>query len=270
MNNQNTMKRYFIVNFIITCVLGIILFNPLSVSGQEATIISKPELSFNNDTLLIKYNFENCQPNQLYTVWIEATTFDGEELSDDFSSLSGDIGNGVICDINKLIYWDLAADSIFIVNLVYVKIMAKAEEVEIVSKTKQSNYFFPSLMFPGSGLTLLKKNKKPYWLMGIAGYAGLASTLYFNEQANTDYRNYEQETDDEKRQEYYDSYEENKKIMQISAISTGVIWITNLIWTVVAANHEPASISINNKELQISPILFPEKYTAGLTLKYSF
>ncbi|MEA1896086.1 MAG: hypothetical protein U9N53_00320 [Bacteroidota bacterium] len=264
------MKRNFIVNFILICVFGIILLIPLSVSGQEATIISKPELSFSNDTLLIKYNFENCQPNQLYTVWIEATTFDGEELSDDFSSLSGDIGNGVICNKDKVIYWDLAADSIFIVNLVYVKVMAKAEEVEIVSKAKHPNYFFPALMFPGSGLTLLKKNKKPYWIMGIAGYAGLASTLYFNEQANADYRNYEQEADEGKRQEYYDSYEENKKIMQISAISTGVIWATNLVWTLVAANHKPASISINNKELQITPMLFPEKNIAGLSLKYSF
>ncbi len=264
------MNRHFIVNFILTCILGIILFIPLSVSGQQATVISKPELSFNHDTLVIKYNFENCKPNQYYTVWIEATTFDGEKLSYKHSSLSGDIGNGVLCDINKTVYWDLAADSIFIVNLVFVKVMASADNSYYINKTKHPNYFFPSLMFPGSGLTLLKKNKKPYWLMGIAGYAGLASTLYFNEQANTDFRNYDQETDTDKKQEYYDSYEQNKKIMQISAISTGVIWATNLIWTVVAANHEPASISINNKELQITPMILPEKYTAGLTLKYSF
>ncbi len=106
--------------------------------------------------------------------------------------------------------------------------------------------------------------------MGIAGYGGLASTLYFNEQANTDYRNYDQELNPDKKQEYFDSYEKNKKIMQISAISTGVIWATNLIWTIVAAGNEPASISINNNELQITPMLVPEKYTAGLTLKYSF
>ena len=253
------MGRYFSLSYIFICFLGIILLSPLSVSGQQATTISKPELSFNNDTLLIKYNFVNCIPNQFYKVWIEATTFDGEKLSDEHSSLSGDIGNGVICDADKIIYWDLAADTIFIVNLVFVKVMAGLDSTYYFNKTKQQNYFFPALMFPGSGLTLLKKNKKPYWLMGIAGYGGLASTLYFNEKANADYRNYDQETDDEKKQDYYDSFEANKKIMQISAISTGVIWATNLIWTLVAASHEPASISINNNELQISPMLFPEK-----------
>ena len=262
------MPRYFTV-----IALAIIVgdFSPgLSpVAAQQAPAISKPDLTFRNDTLIIHYNFQNCAAKQLYTVWIEASTFDGHKYP--ANSLSGDAGKGIRCDTNKVIYWDLAADSVYIDDVVFVKVLAKPPPANTsLQQSQHPNYFFTSVLFPGSGLTMLKKNKKPYWLMGVAGYGGLSSTLFFGQKAKTDYNSYNQETDPDRKKELYDSWQKNKKISQISVISTGAVWLTNLIWIAVVPKTKSQGVAFQNKKVQIGTTLLPESFSAGLILKYRF
>ena len=263
------MLKYLKIFVLLIFILGNLFVGIPDASAQQPITITKPDLTFRNDTLIIHYNFQNCTAKQLYTVWIEASTFDGHKFP--VNALSGDIGKGVACDSGKIIYWNLAADSVYIDDVVFVKVLAKPPpEKTALQRNQQPNYFLTSMLFPGSGLTMLKKNKKPYWLMGVAGYGGLSSTLFFGQKAKTDYNSYNQETDPDRRKQLYDSYQKNQKIMQISAISTGVIWLTNLIWTAAAPKTKPGIVSLNNKEIQIGTTLFPESFSAGLVLRYQF
>jgi len=243
-------------------------FGLVAAFAQEPTTISKPDLVFRNDTLIIKYDFQNCKAKQTYTVWIVARTFDGEIFTT--HSLTGDIGDGIVCGTNKVIYWDMAGDSVFIDDVVFVKVLANISETSKLQKGQQPHYFFSSLIFPGGGLTQLKKNKKPYWLMGVAGYGGLSSTLLFGQKAKSDLNSYNQETDPDRRLQLYDSYKKNQKIMHISAISTGVIWLVNLIWTAATPKEMPGNSAFSSRKIQINPTLFPDSYSTGLMLKYNF
>ena len=262
------MSKHFRINMFLVFIGVFILFLP-ELNAQTAPVISKPELSFRNDSLIISYHFINCKENQQFRVWLDVTTVEGKKIIP--KTLSGDIGDGVLCGPTKKIYWNMGADSVFMDDVIYVKVLAETTIMtEVPRKGGNGKYFFASLLFPGSGLNLKKGNNKPYWLMGVAGYAGVATTLYFNQMSKTAYKNYDQETDPVKRKDYYQTYQDNKKYMKISAISTGTVWLINLIWTVAAPNSEPAKVSLGKKNIQIGTTVMPDTSTPGLTLKYSF
>ncbi|NOY36448.1 MAG: hypothetical protein GXO83_02635 [Chlorobi bacterium] len=249
-------------------ILSILLFNPTLIYAQQSTTISKPELVFRNDTLIIKYNFDHCKNEELYNVWIEAATMDGKKLS--AQSLTGDIGNEIICDTDKIIYWDLIGDSLFLDDVISVKVKATASDQRHAQKNKDPSYILSSLIFPGSGLVLLKQNNKPYWIMGIVGYMGIASTLHFYQAAKNDYQDFQQEEDLVQQQQFFESYKNNQKIMRISAISTGSLWLTNLIWTITSPRHKSMNIAFKNNSVRIGAVTMPGSFTSGIIIKYEF
>ncbi|MCD6202247.1 MAG: hypothetical protein J7K46_10625 [Bacteroidales bacterium] len=262
------MSKHFRIKLFLVFISVFVLFLP-ELKAQSVPVISKPELAFKNDSLIIIYHFINCRANQQFRVWLDVTTVEGKKLIP--KTLSGDIGNNVMCGQTKKIYWNMAADSIFLDDVIYVKVFAETTVMQEVSGEKgNGKYFFASLLFPGSGLNLKKGNNKPYWLMGIVGYGGVATTLYFNQMAKTAHNNYVQETDQTQKADYLQDYNDNKKYMKISAISSGTVWLANLIWTLAAPNSEPGKVSLGNKNLQLETTVMTDAFIPGLTLKYNF
>ena len=261
------MSKYLHIKWFLVVFVALFLL-PVTLMAQTTPVVTKPELTLRNDSLIIRYQFKDCQ-NQRFRVWLDVRTVNGEKLNP--KTLSGDIGNNVPCGPDKVIYWNMAADSMYMDEVLYVKVLAETS-VEVITAKKSGNgkYFFVSLLFPGAGLNLEKGDNKPYWLMGIAGYAGVATTLYFDQMARTNHNKYDQETDPVKRKDYYNSYENYKKYRMISAISTGTVWLTNLIWTMAAKNGEPPKVSLGSHDLQFGTTVVPNTFTPGLTLKYSF
>ncbi len=105
------MSNYLRIKILYLAFLSLFLTNMQGLLAQSSAInITKPELQFRNDTLIIHYNFEHCIDNQRFKVWINAKTPDGKEFH--ARNLAGDIGDGILCDTGKVIYWDMAADSV--------------------------------------------------------------------------------------------------------------------------------------------------------------
>ena len=260
--------RFIFKLFIV--LLSVYIFLPGQAEAQAPPVISKPSLEFRNDSLIVSYNFEGCQQGQVFRVWLDVTTVEGKKIVP--KTLSGDIGPGVRCGGTKKIVWNMAADSLFLDDVIYVKVLAEVDLVTGKAKGKgTAKYFFSSLLFPGSGLNLKKGNNKPYWLMGIVGYAGVASTLYFNQMKRNAYKDWETETDQTVKDDLYNDYENNKKYMIISAASTGGVWLINLIWTLAAPGSEPGKVSLGkDKNIEFGTTVFRENFTPGLTLKYNF
>jgi len=262
------MSKHFFFRLFIVLIFPFVLLSPVSFA-QTSPEISKPDLVFRNDSLIVHYTFNNCQQGQVLRVWLDITTVDGKKITP--RTIAGDIGPNVTCGGEKEISWDMAADSLFLDDVIYVKVLAEAE-ITVVKKGKgNAKYFFSSLVFPGSGLNMKKGNNKPYWLMGIAGYAGVATTLYFNQMKNSAYKDWEEETDSGIKDDYYDDYESYKKNMIISAASTGAVWLVNLIWTMAAPGSEPGKISLkNNRNLEFGTTVFKDSFAPGMALKFNF
>ncbi len=261
------MSKHFNIKLFLVLVNAYFLFSGILLA--QAPVIPKPQLVFRNDSLIITYHINNCKANQQFRVWLDVSTVEGKKLIP--RTLSGDVGEHVLCGATKKIYWNMGADSIFMDDVIYVKVMAETTEMQVTAaKGGNGKYFLASLLFPGSGLNLKKGNNKPYWLMGVVGYGGVASTLYFNQMAKTAHNNYVQETDQTQKDDYLQNYNDNKKYMKISAISTGTVWLANLIWTLAAPNSEPGKVSLGNKNLQLGTTVMTDAFIPGLTLKYSF
>ncbi len=266
-NDMN--KRFVFRLFVVLCV--VFIFSPELLRGQTAPVIPKPELIFRNDSLIIHYTFKDCQQGQVFRVWLDVTTVEGKKIVP--KTLSGDIGPGVRCGGEKSVYWNLVADSLFLDDVIYVKVLAETDVTAQKAKGKgTAKYFFSSLLFPGSGLNLKKGNsRKPYWLMGVVGYGGVATTLYYNQMKKNAYKDWETEMDQVVKDDLYQKYEDNKKYMIISAASTGTVWLVNLIWTLAAPGSEPATVTLKgDRSLQFGTMVFRENFTPGLTLKYNF
>ena len=267
-NTVNDMSKHFVFKLFIVFLSAYILF-PGQANAQVIPAISKPDLVFRNDSLIIHYTFKDCQQGQRFRVWLDITTVEGKKIVP--VTVSGDIGANINCGGTKEISWDMAADSLFLDDVIYVKVLAEANITTAAKGKGNAKYFFSSLLFPGSGLNLKKGNNKPYWLMGVAGYCGVASTLYFNQMKINAYKDWEVEADPDVKDDYYADYEDNKKYMIISAASTGTVWLINLIWTLAAPGSEPGQVSLGEgKNLQLGTTVFRESYTPGLTLKYNF
>ncbi len=263
----NSMDKHFVFRLFIV-FFGVIILSASS-RAQTTPAISKPALEFRNDSLIIHYSFKDCQQGQQFRVWLDITTVEGKKIIP--KTVAGDIGRPVQCGGTKEIVWDMAADSLFLDDVIYVKVLAEADIIVKTSGNGGVKYFFSSLIFPGSGLNLKKENNKPYWLMGVVGYCGVASTLYFNQMKKNAYNNWEVETDPTLKDDYYSDYEDNKKYMTISAASTGAVWLVNLIWTLAAPGSEPGKVSLKgDKNLQFGTMVFRESNVPGLSLKYNF
>ncbi|MBN1414300.1 MAG: hypothetical protein JW973_04305 [Bacteroidales bacterium] len=104
------------------------LFFLLSVSQFDACCqanvnISKPQLRFENNNLIIEYSILSGNPGDKFNVWLMITDSTGTRI--DATYLSGDIGDSISAGVNKKIVWDLAAEQIFIDMGLFVEVKAE-------------------------------------------------------------------------------------------------------------------------------------------------
>jgi len=262
------MSKHFVFKLFIV-FFSVYTLSAGGVFSQSSPAISRPDVVFRNDSVIVRYSFTDCQQDQKFRLWLDVSTVEGKKIIP--KTLAGDVGPDISCSGEKEIIWDMAADSLFLDDVIYVKVLAEADIAVSSAKGGGAGYFFASLLFPGSGLNLKKGNNKPYWLMGVVGYCGVASTLYFDQMKRNAYKDWEVETDPGLKDDYYSDYEDNKKYMIISAASTGTVWLVNLIWTLAAPGSDPGKVSLGgDKYLHFGTTVFRENHAPGLTLKYSF
>jgi hypothetical protein len=291
-------RAWFIFLFSIICFINIF--------SQTKVEISQPELKFINDQLIIKYDILGVKPDDRFKVQLEITDSTGKYIEP--YSISGDIGDSISGGSLKSIVWDLAADSVFIDQRLFIEVivekmetpekvvispvnndsilvnkeqeaiqqgnevstLSESEKPEVKIPVYKKNNFLLSMVFPGWGLTRLS-NGKPYWLLGIAAVGCFATSIYFDRLAVSSYDDYKNSMDPIESDNYFNNAETQVLISNICAYSAIAIWVVDLGVVAIRANHLHKSMADRN----LSYITFGTAYATGfyapgLSVKYHF
>ena len=119
------------------------------------------------------------------------------------------------------------------------------EPVVAAPKAKAGKHILQSTIFPGWGLTKLSKGK-PYWLIGVAGTGCIASSIYFNRKAYSNYHNYLDSDNKEKFDTYYENAKTQENISKACAIAAAAIWIADIAIVGIKASNMNKSFRKNS------------------------
>jgi len=249
-------------------LLFVNLFNihPDYCKAQDVQI-ETTNLAIVDKKLEISYEFVKSKKKHRFDIWLEITTASGKEII--ARALSGDIGDNLSGGKNKKIIWDYNADGIVLNEKINVKV--KAMVSTFAGAVNTSKVLIQSVALPGWGLSTIEP-KKPYWILGAAGYATLGASLYLRSSYKSNYNSYEKETDQATSDDLYDKIQKQKSLSSVFAISTIGIWSVGIIWTALKANKNNSSLSELNKnqKIQFFSSYDPRFKTTGFTLKYNF
>jgi hypothetical protein len=272
-----------------------VCFTPLY--GQGKVEMTKPQLMLVNDTLIIRYGFTGSKPWDVFNVRLEITDSSGRSIP--AKSFTGDIGDSIYGGQQKIILWNMAADGIYVSENIYIEVISKkldaieipiaqtlpgdslpdqpasyntpvTAEKEEKTPVYRKNNILLSAVVPGWGLTRLSDGK-PYWLIGVAGFGCIASSIYFNRQAVTSYDNYKGSLDMNESQDYFDKAEQQYLISNICAYTAIAIWVVDL--GIVTLRDLQVRKSMSDQKLSrlsVGPGYHGSTRTAFVALNYRF
>jgi len=247
-------------------ILFLIVLNSLSLNllSQEFKVHTT-SIEVVDNKLVVKYDIENSTESQSFNVMLEISSSARSIIST--NSLTGDIGEGVKGGPNKQIIWDYLADRIVLQDNINIIVTAKLMKTQ----ASLSKVLLLSAVCPGAGLSSVQKGK-PYWLMGIVGYAGLGASYLLNKKAKNSYDSYVNNKDESLNDGLLADARSQDKLSKTMAISSIGIWGVGLIWTALkAGNGKQKSITmLNRQRLFFYSGVNPYTKTAGFTLKYRF
>ena len=144
------------------------------------------------------------------------------------------------------------------------------ESADISPSVSVGKIVFLSTVFPGWGLTKLS-NKKPFWLIGVAGTCCIAASVYFNQQASSNYDNYASTNELDKIDTYYNKAEQQKLYSNIFVISAAAIWVADIGAAGIKAIRVKKS-NLRNKQNDVSIGYYFDPVTGSpvLSLTYKF
>ena len=253
-----------------------ILTCSLSFSFAQGPVdISPPRLVFEGTTVSIYYDFLDSRPGDLFSVWIEITDSAGSKIT--ARTLTGDIGYNIPGGKNKKIVWDPVADEVFLDAEIFIQVFAeiismREEPVpgKDISGITTGGALLRTAVLPGWGQTKISQGK-PFWLIGVAGYGCLATSIIYNQKAASSYNSYLSSYNIEKSETFYDNSVKEDNISKIFAYSAIGILATDLIWTTISSSR-----LLNRKgndvaeKLSLSPGYDHRSQLPIMTLKYRF
>jgi len=253
----------------LTSILLVFIFSfcGLTQSSAQNVQIETTNLAIVDKKLEISYEFVSSKKKHRFDVWIEITTVSGRELN--ARALSGDIGDNLPGGKDKKIIWDYNADGIVLNEEITVKV--KAIVSTVVGAVNTGKVILQSVALPGWGLSTIDPDK-PYWLLGVAGYASLGTSLYLRSSYKSNYDSYLTESDQTTSDDLLSKSESQKALSDVFAISSIGIWSVGIIWTALKANKNNSSLSAINKnqKIQFFSSYDPKFKTIGFTVKYKF
>lgn len=261
----------------------LLLIIPYSVYSQSQIRITRPQLELLDNELIIGYDILNSQPMDVFKVWIEVTDASGNIIL--ANALSGDIGNEIKGGTNKRIFWNFKKDDIFLKSEIFVEVIVEKRKPEVIEtegitteseisySTKsisKTNMLLSSVVFPGWGLSKIKKNKT-YMILGVAGYGCLAGSVYLNRTAINSYDEYKTSLDVNESNTLYDKSVSQNNTSKILGYSAAGIWVINIIWTLVSP-VTPLELSDNHRfnNINIQPGYSQHLNCTTVSLYYKF
>lgn len=256
-------------------ILFVLFLLNWSVSiGQDKISVSKPMLEIQNGNLIIKYDILNSKPGEKYNISIEITDSGGEVIMP--ASITGDMGDNIEGGKDKRIIWHFDADNIKDQLEISVSIILRVLEKPLTEKQppqvkslSRGNLVLQSVALPGWGLSSLHK-KKPYWIIGIAGYGIIAGSVIYHQASRVSYNDFLDTDDPGQESIYYDKYKSQKTISMAGAIGAATIWVADLIWIYSASSKQNNQVTSSRNKLSLLPDYDLRYNLLGFQLKYTF
>jgi hypothetical protein len=266
------MKKIYIIAIQIISIAALIFFVN-GVMAQSKARVENVDFNLVDENLVITYDIAKSKSGETFTVSVKILTTSGKNIS--AFALSGDVGPGVSGGVGKQITWDLNKDNVYIDDEISVEVLIDedlASPMGTPDKTAKpaehvsvGGAMLRSLIFPGWGNRKVK-GKGAYWLMGVAGYGAIGASIFFNNQADQTYQDYQNSLDAAERDQLFsdaEGYKQNQDIMMYTAAG---IWVIDLIWTGVQAGNANKKLSKVDVGYYYNPVV--KKPMVTLTYKF--
>ncbi len=244
-----------------------------------------------NNNIIVYYDIVNSKAGDEFTVWMDVTDSAGNWIIPE--AIEGDIGENIEGGRRKRVVWDLSADSIYMNALILVQVNAeliKQAEPEVVyiqqsgiaSEQPYTEVKKPrvnrnlgmskvvlltkSVIIPGWGLTQVKQ--KPHWIKGLIGYGALATTIYFYNQTDSNYEDFDQAMTIADRDFHRDEYQRTDKLFVGFLYGTIGVWTVDLLWMTFTKTNRKMNAEV--PKMKIQPSYEPTTNAPMLTLRYNF
>ena len=286
-------------------LLSVILYN--NTDGQAGVSISKPQLRLEKDNLIIKYGILSGKPDDKFNVNLRITDSTGTLIS--ANSLSGDIGDSIGAGREKEIVWNLAADQIYINMGIFVEIRAeklimpsvvpaveKTDEAVAVNKpyddgikgdqkesipvveskakpvhsAETGKNLLRSAVIPGWGLTSLSDGK-PYWIIAVVDAGCVATSVYYNKKASSNYSKYQKSSDATEFDTYFEDASKQHTLSRVFGWSAVGIWVADMCLVGIKTIHVNTSSKGNKMSyLKIGGYFDSNASAACLSVNFCF
>ena len=268
--NRTKLNRYTLL------IILIFLFQTSRLFCQPDFEISSPRLFFAENQLSIEYDILKSVQKNLFTVWVVITDDSGNSLEP--VSLSGDVGENIPGGNNKTIIWNIEKDKLLLDQEIFVEIRieditprAKEKEIFLDSTTTPFNIgglIFTSTILPGAGLTKINY-VKPFWIIGIAGYGCIATSVIYNKKAANNYESYLNSYDINESKNLFEKSQDQDWTSKILAYTAIGIWVADLIWVTASVNKKNKLILMKrNQSFKIESDM--DTYTKSPLVKLTY
>ena len=254
-------------NFISMILVIMLVFCGLNSGFAQDVEITTTNLAILDKKLEISYEYVKSKKKHRFDVWVEITSISGKIIN--ARTLSGDIGDGLAGGKDKKIIWDYNADGIVLNEEINVKV--KAIVSTVLGAVNTGKVLMQSAVLPGWGLSTMESGK-PFWLIGVAGYAALSGSIYLKSAYKKSYDDYLSSSDEEERSDLLSKSRSQQSLSRTLSITAIGIWATGIVWTALKANKKNSSLSAMNKnqKIQFYGNYNPKLKTSGFTMKYNF
>jgi hypothetical protein len=257
-------KAYFLVAVICLSFIGQLC------QAQTPIQVSDPKLELRDHVVHISYEILNSKITDRYDVSLEV--LDANNGTIVAKTVSGDIGESVSGGDEKLIKWDLKADSIFMEADIYIKVRARLIPAPVaVSKAEygRSGLIIQSLALPGLGLS--RMTGKPHWIRGVAGYGCVAGSIVLNRKAISSYDDYLNQRTSENAQELFQASTQYDGVSEVLGYAAIGIWVTDIIWTIMGTSGlHTEKLTSNDAGLSLATGFDPEIRAPLLGFRITF
>jgi hypothetical protein len=228
-------------------LIGILICPLNTFYAQKAVQVTKPVLSLQENRINISYDLINTSPEERFTIRIEATDSQGNLIH--ARALSGDIGDGIPGGRNKLITWDIEADSIYLDEEIYIQVFAAGTPVmeqadlsvnDVATPVSEKQFsrtgiILQSLVLPGLGLSRMHRGQ-PHWIRGVVGYGCIAGSVYLNRKAVSSYDAYRNPADPDEVDALFNRALQQDNISEILGYAAAGVWIADFVWTFIGSS----------------------------------
>lgn len=215
----------------------LLLFSSSLIFGQKynSATIENVSFRFNGENIEVTYDISNARPEALFSVQMEFYKAPGQLLNT--TSVSGDIGSSVTAGAGKKIIWKSRQDGYILDADAFVKIKAQTN-----AYIPGGSHLAKSLFIPGWGDYRIC-NGKYHFVYGVAAYGSMGASIAYYFIANDNRANYLNSMDIEQRNNYYNTYTNQKTMSYVFAATAAAIWIYDIVKVAVQTSRLKNSIT---------------------------